>query len=154
MQEQHDTGLTLAELVQSIELDPDFQEVKANVMRAVDIADRLLTVNYHETPAKANALRGLLIEQHESIEQIEKPSPQEYLSLDEQQDEYEEAVAMLPDVQFMFSMIEHGSVRERITDLALKDSLCPIHFWDYCICFDDEEPECSQIRIIHPSHDT
>jgi hypothetical protein len=44
--------------------------------------------------------------------------------------------------------------RDTITELALEASLCPLHFVDYAICFDDEDPECSQIRVIHPSHDT
>jgi hypothetical protein len=33
-------------------------------------------------------------------------------------------------------------------------SLCPLHLCDYAICFDDEDPECAQIREIHPGHDT
>lgn len=63
--------------------------------------------------------------------------------------------------------------REQLTELALNLSLCPIHFHDYAICFDDAtcaetlEPtdpalasaldytaECAQIRLIHPLHDT
>lgn len=44
--------------------------------------------------------------------------------------------------------------RETITTLALEASLCPIHFVDYAICFDDQDPECNQIRVVHPSHDT
>lgn len=45
-------------------------------------------------------------------------------------------------------------IRERQTDLALAQSLCPLHFTDYAICFDDDDPTCAQIRTIHPSHDT
>lgn len=48
----------------------------------------------------------------------------------------------------------NSSAREYITDLALSHSLCPLHLIDYAICFDDIDPECAQIRIIHPSHDT
>lgn len=44
--------------------------------------------------------------------------------------------------------------RESLTNLALSQSLCPIHFWDYAGCFDDDLAECSQIRFIHPNHDT
>ena len=44
--------------------------------------------------------------------------------------------------------------REEITELALSLSLCPIHLIDYAICFDDENAECAQVRLIHPSHDT
>ena len=38
--------------------------------------------------------------------------------------------------------------------LALEFSLCPIHLIDYAICFDDETPECAQIRDAFPTHDT
>lgn len=44
--------------------------------------------------------------------------------------------------------------RETITELALEDSLCPMHFGDYASCFDDDEAECAAIRTIHPGHDT
>jgi hypothetical protein len=44
--------------------------------------------------------------------------------------------------------------REELTELALSMSLCPLHLCDYAICFDDEDPECAQIREIHPGHDT
>lgn len=44
--------------------------------------------------------------------------------------------------------------RELITELALAYSLCPMHFCDYAICFDDEDAECAAIRHIHPAHDT
>jgi hypothetical protein len=44
--------------------------------------------------------------------------------------------------------------RDRITELALSYSLCPMHFCDYAICFDDDDDECAAIRLIHPSHDT
>ena len=44
--------------------------------------------------------------------------------------------------------------REELTELSLSMSLCPMHFRDYAICFDDEDPECEVIRLIHPAHDT
>ena len=44
--------------------------------------------------------------------------------------------------------------RDDLTRLALDDSLCPLHFIDYAICFDDDDDECAAIRTIHPSHDT
>lgn len=43
---------------------------------------------------------------------------------------------------------------ETLTELRLEYSLCPLHGIDYAICFDDDDPECAQIRAIHPSHDT
>lgn len=47
-----------------------------------------------------------------------------------------------------------GNARERLTHIALALSLCPVHLVDYAICFDDDDAECAQVRIIHPSHDT
>lgn len=44
--------------------------------------------------------------------------------------------------------------RESLTHLALDYSLCPLHFLDYAICFDDDDADCRSIRTIHPSHDT
>lgn len=43
---------------------------------------------------------------------------------------------------------------ETITFLALEFSLCPLHFVDYAICFDNEDEECAPIRAVHPCHDT
>lgn len=43
---------------------------------------------------------------------------------------------------------------DRMTALLLDNSLCPLHACDYAICFDDDDPDCAQIRAIHPSHDT
>lgn len=52
----------------------------------------------------------------------------------------------------------YGMSRELATEVALAQSLCPVHFIDYAICFDDEvhgvNDECSQVRLIHPLHDT
>lgn len=44
--------------------------------------------------------------------------------------------------------------REGLTTLALSQSLCPLHFVDYAICFDDLDPQCEAIRKVHPDHDT
>lgn len=38
--------------------------------------------------------------------------------------------------------------------LLLEYSLCPMHRIDYAICFDDDDPDCAQIRALFPSHDT
>jgi hypothetical protein len=43
--------------------------------------------------------------------------------------------------------------REWLTQAALDASLCPLHWRDYAICFDDDDPECAAIRIIHPGRD-
>lgn len=49
---------------------------------------------------------------------------------------------------------DYGLEGDQLTELLLNYSLCPIHRWDYAICFDDQNPECSQVRQIHPGHDT
>lgn len=43
---------------------------------------------------------------------------------------------------------------ESRTTMMLEYSLCPLHRCDYASCFDDDDPECAAIRIIHPDHDT
>ena len=52
------------------------------------------------------------------------------------------------------SHLDNSFARETLTTLALDQSLCPMHFTDYAICFDDRDDECAAIRLIHPSHDT
>lgn len=48
---------------------------------------------------------------------------------------------------------EYG--RDEVSQLAMDLSLCPMHFVDWAICFDDEDPTCEQIRAVFPhSHDT
>jgi hypothetical protein len=37
---------------------------------------------------------------------------------------------------------------------ALDLSLCPLHFIDYAICFDDDTDECRALRLCFPTHDT
>ena len=44
--------------------------------------------------------------------------------------------------------------RQFLSMLALDHSLCPMHMIDYAICFDDADPDCSQIRAYFPAHDT
>ena len=43
---------------------------------------------------------------------------------------------------------------DSLSTLRLSFSLCPIHNIDYAICFDDDNPNCAQIRAAFPSHDT
>lgn len=42
--------------------------------------------------------------------------------------------------------------RDDLSILAMSFSLCPMHFVDWAICFDDQDPDCSQIRDIFPTH--
>lgn len=49
----------------------------------------------------------------------------------------------------------HRYSRDDLSNLLLSYSLCPMHAIDFAICFDDDDPECAQIRQIFPySHDT
>jgi len=44
---------------------------------------------------------------------------------------------------------------DKVSMLCISLSLCPIHYCDWASCFDDDDPDCSQIRHIFPhSHDT
>jgi hypothetical protein len=58
--------------------------------------------------------------------------------------------SMLDDALLAYANLD----RETLTALRLEYSLCPLHATDYAICFDDDDPDCEQIRLIHPSHDT
>jgi hypothetical protein len=49
---------------------------------------------------------------------------------------------------------DYGMSRELATEIALSQSLCPVHFVDYAICFDDNDLRCSEVREVHPLHDT
>lgn len=55
---------------------------------------------------------------------------------------------------WMDSEADDWERREKLTQRLLEDSLCPLHRIDYAICFDDDNPDCVGVRIIHPSHDT
>lgn len=78
----------------------------------------------------------------------------------------EHAIAELDDADFydiadaprIAHLLENAMIdeyaRETLTEIALSLSLCPLHFIDYAICFDDNDAECAPIRTIHPSHDT
>lgn len=45
--------------------------------------------------------------------------------------------------------------RSEISRLRMRYSLCPMHGFDWAICFDDEDPECAAIRTCFPNeHDT
>lgn len=43
---------------------------------------------------------------------------------------------------------------QRLSMLYLDHSLCPMHHGDYAACFDDDDPDCAQIRAYFPDHDT
>ena len=66
----------------------------------------------------------------------------------------EQAINLLAELNVLRNA-RYNLGRDTITELAMLQSLCPIHFVDWAICFDDEPEDCSQVRAIFPnSHDT
>lgn len=64
----------------------------------------------------------------------------------------DELMTILKGLHILF---HHEYSKDNLSQLAMSFSLCPMHFVDWAICFDDENPECEQIRTIFPhSHDT
>lgn len=58
-------------------------------------------------------------------------------------------------VTLIREMLDDKFRRDDLSHLLMQHSLCPMHFTDWAICFDDDDPECSQIRAIFPhGHDT
>lgn len=55
----------------------------------------------------------------------------------------------------ILALTGYDFARDELTALCIELSLCPLHRIDWAICFDDQDPECDQIRAIYPnSHDT
>src|SRR5262245_54645059 len=52
------------------------------------------------------------------------------------------------------SRIRNPGAAFALFHLYLRHSLCPLHHWDYAICFDDQLAECEDIRSAYPGHDT
>lgn len=62
------------------------------------------------------------------------------------------ALALIIDA--CMTAMHPDTLTDCLTELFLDNSICPMHRCDYAICFDDDDPECAAIRLIHPSHDT
>lgn len=45
-------------------------------------------------------------------------------------------------------------IRDDLSALCLSFSICPIHYCDYAICFDDNPADCLAIRTAFPAHDS
>lgn len=66
----------------------------------------------------------------------------------------EQSLQMWNELQFLRNA-QWNLGRDHLTELAMSQSLCPIHFVDWAICFDDQPEDCSQVRAIFPNgHDT
>ena len=58
-------------------------------------------------------------------------------------------------IELVSSLFSDPYARDAISHLAMQFSLCPHHFRDWAICFDDNDPSCAQIRAIFPhEHDS
>jgi hypothetical protein len=62
------------------------------------------------------------------------------------------ATSILNDLRLIWN---YPYYRDDISHIAMKLSLCPLHFCDWASCFDDDDEECKAIRAIFPyGHDT
>lgn len=114
--------------------------------------ERINDLLAHDDESRASStMRSLL---------LDAPNFANAIDLDPELDTTLEIATLLRDELIsLFTLINDPTAesrfeRESLTDLLLSLSLCPIHFCDYAICFDDDDPECAQIRLIHPSCDT
>lgn len=106
-----------------------------------------------ETSSGRSALRQILI--------VEPETPDEIISFgaDNLDEEDQRAmsvtdIAEIVEAVHALTIYKYGG-RDKLSDVAMSLSLCPLHMIDWAICFDDETPECSQIREIFPhGHDT
>lgn len=58
-------------------------------------------------------------------------------------------------IELLHTIASDEYCRDDLSHLAMSFSLCPMHFVDWAICFDDQDPECEQIRSVFPyGHDT
>lgn len=96
--------------------------------------------------AKSSTLRSLMIA-------ICNDTPIEH-AIAELDPEYDDMTIAAEIAHLIEKLMIDEYARETLTEIALSLSLCPIHYIDYAICFDDDDAECAQIRMIHPSHDT
>ena len=92
-----------------------------------------------EFDAAARDLRNLLIDSTDS--DLESDSADELREL---------ILALLTNTERPYD----ESARQSLSELRLRDSLCPMHAIDYAICFDDDDPDCATIRAFFPCHDT
>lgn len=65
----------------------------------------------------------------------------------------EEDVEPETDYYDELNTLFHQMTEEEQFNLRLEFSICPIHFCDYAICFDDDDPGCAHVRAEHPSYD-
>lgn len=69
--------------------------------------------------------------------------------------QYTELIAIIRDLLALTREPYQSAALTQLSMMLITDySLCPAHRIDYAICFDDDDPDCTQIRACFPSHDT
>lgn len=107
--------------------------------------------NFKEKDNESQALRYLLIEDPMTEEELEdlwtgEFRDSEFWPVDfDTFREIETAIEILRSAPYNLG-------RDHLTELAIALSLCPVHFVDWAICFDDQPQDCEQIRAIFPHH--
>ena len=103
--------------------------------------------------ASRNALRQIIIVKPKTSAEI-IGFGSDYLDEEDQKLLSVTDIAHLVEAVDVVSGYEYGG-RDKMSQICMDLSLCPIHTWDWAICFDDEPIECAQVRTIFPnSHDT
>lgn len=122
-----------------------------NAADAFDTIDRLTQCDCTETLPRtrqcihfnaSTALRALLIDRDSSPTIDDDP-----LIADDP--------ALFDFIRALLDRIDAAPYQtQRLSMLYLDNSLCPMHHYDYAICFDDDDTDCATIRDYFPDHDT
>ena len=102
-----------------------------------------------ETSSERAALRQILI--------VEPRTSAEIISFGiDNLDEEDQRALSVTDIAYIVEAVdtlkgyEYGG-RDKLSDVAMNLSLCPLHMIDWAICFDDARATCYQIREIFPN---
>lgn len=124
----------------------------ADARDAFDTIDRLSRCDCPDTLPRncfhfhfTSALRDLLIDR----DATSTPDPNPQLA------NFNSPAYIYDFIRSLLALIDAAPYQtDSLSRLALDHSLCPMHFIDYAICFDDDDPDCAAIRSIFPDHDT
>lgn len=132
------------------------QDAQEDEFAAYHRADGLLKYynDYKERPNETAAVRVLLIDSPEQGAELKRLWEDELQDADYAKVSLEVATSIV-DAIYALKNAPYNLGRDILSNLAMSHSLCPIHFVDWAICFDDEDPECDQVRFVFPKgHDT
>lgn len=92
-----------------------------------------------------STVRGMLT--YRNIQEWDMTDLRSFLEEESDSDRYLDLIRVWNAIRLM--------TRGELSRLLMSYSLCPIHFCDWASCFDDDDPECDQIRQAFPNeHDT